>query len=82
MKLFVCANCGNSVESFTWRNSFEKEGKRHCSTCGELFYEQEITPEQLNKLEKKHNIWTTRTAIIFEVILGLFVLAAFVLLKG
>lgn len=78
MKVFVCGNCGQSAEHLNWRNSFERENRKCCSTCGGLYYERDITSEQKSENEKRHGKWIASRVFWFEVFLGLILLAIFV----
>jgi DNA-directed RNA polymerase subunit RPC12/RpoP len=77
VKFYVCSNCGQSVEKLTWRNSFQKGKSQCCKTCGSVYHETELTPEQKQKNDIKHKKAIVSRVFWFEIILGLIVLIIF-----
>ena len=75
MKLYVCKNCGYNIQELTRRNSFRREGKDCCTTCGGVLNQEEVDEDGLKKLNKENRKWVGSRVFWFELALGLFLLA-------
>jgi hypothetical protein len=76
--MYVCSNCGYTLETLRYPNSFNRDGKQYCGTCGGMLYEEDISNEKLEKLKARHSKWTWRTFLSIEALIWLFVLAIIV----
>jgi len=77
MKMHVCNTCGQSIEDVTWRNSFERDNKLCCRTCGGIYYDKEITSEERDINNQRSRVWAWVRTFWLEVLIILIVLSAF-----
>ena len=74
MKVFVCSNCGYTLEALRYPNSFSRDEKQFCGTCGGMLYEKDVSIEELEKLKVRHSKWTWRTFLSIEALIWFFFL--------
>ena len=74
MKMFVCSDCSYTLEVLRYPNSFIRDGKQFCGTCGGILHEKDVGIEELGKLKARHSRWTWRTLFSIEALVWIFVL--------